>query len=180
LFGLFAGLAVAAPQVYHSPGDDGAPAAGAPSIPEGGVQSVYLYIDGGSSASQPGTACDVGQGEEVCGYELVLTGLTGLTLSSFTPDTGANLVVNLAAGGMTINGLDTVSPSPGPQRIGELQVDAAIGGALELTSGETVGADLQTDPLATKTVVTVPEPGWATALGSGLALLAALGRRRGR
>ena len=73
--------AVAA-QVYHSPNDDGQPAAGPPQISEGGVQSVYLYIDGGTSASAGGTACATGSGSELCGYTLTLTGLAGVDPSS--------------------------------------------------------------------------------------------------
>ena len=45
-----------ATEVYHSPNDDGQPAVGPPSVPAGGLQPVYLYIDGGVSASAGGTA----------------------------------------------------------------------------------------------------------------------------
>jgi hypothetical protein len=178
-------LPVAAPasavtQVYHSPGDDGVPAPGEASVPEGGVQSVYLYIDGGAAVSGAGTACDTGQGDEICGYELVLTGLGGLTLSAFNPDAAADVVLNLGAGSVLINGLDSEAPTPGPKRIGELQVNAVADGELELTSGETVGANLSEESIPTTTVVTVPEPGHFVLLGSGLAMLAALSRGRAR
>ena len=179
LLGLCApGSALAVTQVYHSPNDDGV--AGSTDIPSGGTQSVYLYIDGGAAASAAGTACHVGTGDEVCGYDLELTALTGLTLSSFTPDGLADLLVNFSAASMKLNGLDTQSPVPGPHRIGELVVNAVVGGALELTSGEVVGADLTSEALAPGTLVTVPEPGHVLLLASGVGLLIGLGRWRVR
>jgi hypothetical protein len=170
----------AATQVYHSPNDDGQPPAGTPSVPTGGVQSVYLYIDGGPSASAANTACDTGSGNEVCGYTLTLTGSTGLSLAGFTPDAGADVLHDLTALEFRINGLDTTAPTPGPQRIGELMVNALEGGSLDLTSGEVIGADLASETLASSGIVTVPEPAVLMQLAAGGALLACLGHGRMR
>jgi hypothetical protein len=180
---LWVAMAVFAPtadatQVFHSPSDDGVPAAGQPSVAEGGVRSVFLYVDGGAAASAGGSVCLSGDGDEVCGYSLGLTGLGGLTINGFNADGGADLIVNQSAGSILINGLDPVAPTPGPKRIGELLVNAATGGSLELTSGEVIGADLGSELLASGTVVTVPEPGGLLAMLSGLGLLRALARRR--
>ena len=169
-----------ATQVYHSPNDDGQPAAGPPSVPEGGVQPVYLYIDGGASASAGGTACDTGTGNEVCGYTLTLTGLAGLTLAGFTPDVGADLLHDLSSLELRINVLDTAAPTPGSKRIGELSVNALAGGSLELSSGEVIGADLSSEILPVGEVVAVPEPGVLLQLACGSALLACLGHHRAR
>jgi hypothetical protein len=177
---LLCASAASAAQVYHSPNDDGQPAVGPPAVPEGGVRSVYLYIDGGASASPVETACDTGTGSEVCGYTLTLTGLTGLTLAGFTPDAGADLLHDLSALELRVNGLDTQAPTPGPKRIGELSVNAVAGGSLELTSGEVIGADLSSETLTSGEVVAVPEPGALLQLVSGAALLGCLGRRRAR
>jgi hypothetical protein len=171
---------VIASQVYHSPNDDGQPAAGPPSIPEGGVQTVYLYINGGAAASAVDTACATGTGSEVCGYTLTLTGLAGLTLTGFTPDVGADVMYDADAVELIINGLDTVAPTPGPKRIGELSLNAVSGGSLELTSGEVIGADLASEALASGEVVAVPEPGALLQLVCGAALLGCLGKRRVR
>lgn len=172
--------AATATDVFHSPNDDGLPAAGAPLVVEGGVQSVYLYIDGGPTASASATACDTGTGNEVCGYTLTLTGLSGLTLVGFTPDPGANLLSDTTGLALRVNGLDTAAPTPGPKRIGELQVNAVAGGSLELTRGEVVGADLSSETLVSGEVVAVPEPGVVFQLMTGTALLGCLNRRRAR
>jgi hypothetical protein len=168
----------AAVQIFHSPGDDGVPATGPATIAEGGVQTVFLYIDGGPTASAVDAACDVGVGDEVCGYELALSGIGGLTLASFNADPGADVMVALSAGSIAIGGLDTVAPAAGPKRIGELNVNSVAGGELALTGGEAVGADLTSETILPGTVVTVPEPMQVLLLGSGLILLASLHARR--
>jgi hypothetical protein len=177
---LLAGVSAAETLIFHSPGDNGLPAGGSPTVAAGAAQSVFLYINGGAVSSAPGTPCDTGSGSEVCGFDLQLTGLSGLTLTGFTADPGANLVSNLSAGEIRLNGLDSLAPTPGAKRIGELVVDAPIGGSLDLASGEVVGADLGIEVLSAQTVVTVsvPEPGMAGLLLSGAALLVLLERRR--
>jgi hypothetical protein len=169
-----------ATQVFHSPNDNGQPAGGFPDIPSGGVRSVYLYIEGGASASPLGTACDTGTGNEVCGYTLTLTALTGLTLVGFTPDGAANLLHDITALEFRVNGLDTLAPTPGPKRIGELLVSGVEGGSLELSSGEVIGADLSSEILETDQIVYLPEPGALLMLASSVALLGCLGHWRAR
>jgi len=168
----------AATQVYHSPNDDGAPAAGQPTIAEGGVQPVYLYVDGGATASAPGSVCDTGQGDEVCGYTISLTGADGLTLSGFVADGAADLMVNQSGNSIVINGLDPVSPTAGPKRIGVLSVNATAGGSLSHDGGEVVGADLGSEVLAAETIAFVPEPAGIAVWAMGISLLGVLGRRR--
>jgi len=175
----WAGTATAT-QVFHSPNDDGAPAAGTPTIAEGGVQSVFLYIDGGAAPSAVDTACDTGTGDEVCGYTLTLTGSSGLTLVGFTPDGGANLLHDIDALEFRVNGLDTQAPTPGPKRIGELTVNAVAGGSLDLTAGEVVGADLSSETLASGEIVAVPEPAVLVQLAAGMLLLRCLTAHRAR
>ena len=109
-----------------------------------------------------------------------LAGLFGLTFSAFNADPGADLLVNFAAGSVRINGLDPVTPSTGPWRIGELLVNAAFGGEVELTSGEVIGADLASELLSPQTLVSVPEPGRLLMLASGFGLLLGLARARAK
>lgn len=168
--------ALALTSVYFSPADDGL--SGGTTIPETGLQSIYLYINGGPTASAGGSACHEGSGDEVCGYDVELTGLNGLTFSAFNEDPGADLLVNLGASSLRINGLDTTAPSPGPQRIGELQVNSVTGGEVELTSGEVIGANLESEALSSIVLVAAPEPTFFALLASGVAMLTFLARLR--
>ena len=59
-------------------------------------------------------------------------------------------------------------------------VNAVIGGSLELTTGEAIGADLASETLPVAEVVAVPEPRVLLQLASGSALLLWLRRKRGR
>jgi CubicO group peptidase (beta-lactamase class C family) len=173
---LFSTAPALAAQVFHSPNDDGVPGSG--QVPPGSP-SVFLYLDGGPAASAPGTACNDGTGDEVCGFDLELTGVGGVTFTSFDADPGADLLVNLGASSVRINGLDPVAPGVGPQRLGQLFLSASSG-EVELTTAETVGADLSSETLSAQTLVTVPEPSQLITLLSGGSLLAALARTRRR
>ncbi len=178
LFIILLAPTLASAQIYHSPGDDGQPAAGPPTVAEGGVQPVYLYVSAGTTASSAGTACDTGTGNEVCGIEVLLTATTGLTFVGFTPDGAADVVTNLSATSFMLGALDTQAPTPGPTRLGVLQVNAVSGGGVDIESGEWVGADLSSTTIAPDTLVSVPEPGEVALLVAGLGLLLGLARRR--
>lgn len=167
-------------QVFHSPNDDGQPAGGFPLIGAGGVRSLYLYIDGGAVASPVGTACHTGTGSEVCGYTFTLTALNGLALVGFTPDENADLLHDISGLELRVNGLDTLAPTPGPKRIGELLVNGVEDSSLQLSSGEVVGADLSSEILPSSEVVYVPEPGVIPLLVTGVLALGCLGCRRAR
>lgn len=163
-----------ATDLFHSAADNGIATS---LVSDGLAQTVFLYIETGQGASAAGTACDSGAGDEICGYDLDLTGIGGLTILSFTPEPSADLVANLDSGVLEINGLDSVTPGPGAQRIGELTIDGVIGATLQVDA-ELVGADLSTETLTATTVVTVPEPRLAIVLWAGvLALIALQGRR---
>ena len=141
---------------------------------------MYLYIDGGALASAVGTACYTGTGSEVCGYTFTLTGLNGLTLVGFTPDGSADLLHDISGLEFRVNGLDTLTPTPGPKRIGELLVSGVEDASLELSSGEVIGADLSSEILPSAEVVYVPEPGVMPLLVTGVVALGCLGCRRAR
>ena len=156
-------ITVHAAQIFHSDADDGI---ATPLVTGGPGQLVFLYIQQGAIASAPTTACATGLGDEICGYDLDLRGIGELTITAFTPDPASDLVSNLSGGVLQINGLDTVSPVPGPQRIGTLTIDGTVG-ALIKVDAEVVRADLSTETLVASTVVTVPEPSFLVALAFG-------------
>ncbi len=174
LFGL--PTASTASILFHSSADNGVANA---VVAEGTGQAIFLYIESGVVASAPGAACDSGGGDEICGYDIDLTGVGGLTITAFVPEPSANLVTNLNAGTLKINGLDSVSPTAGPQRIGELTFDGTIGATLEVDA-ELVGADLSIETLSASTVVTVPEPQFMILLIAGALMLVALRTRRAK
>lgn len=167
-------------EFFHSPSDDGQPASGAATIPDAGTQSVFLWVDGGASASAPGAACHDGAGDEVCGYSITLTGIGGLSFVSFSADGSADVAINQSPGTLILNGLDPVAPGAGPQRIGVVSVASATGGSVELTAGEVIGADLGSESIATHTLVEAPEPTMSALFMAGLATLVAFTKGRAR
>lgn len=167
-------------EVFHSPNDDGMQAGGSPTIAAGGTQPVYLYVDGGSTASTPGSPCHDGSGDEVCGFRVTLSGAGGLTIASFTPDGSADVVANESPASIVINGLDPVAPGTGPQRIGVLNVNAATGGSVQLDSGEVIGASLASESLVGGTIVTVPEPTALAMWAAGASMLVLISKGRAR
>ena len=67
------------------------------------------------------------------------------------------MVSRLQPTDLWLNGGNSSTGDLGPTRLFEVEVDAAPGGSLVLTSGESVGAALQDETLAPGTLVTVPE-----------------------
>jgi hypothetical protein len=173
---LFPGVAVAdTPVVYHSPDDSGVDV-GTVFLPQAGVENVHLYIDGGLTGSPEGMSCWVGPGQEICGWDLQLEGKGGLTILSYSAvgDVIAKQTLNL----LSLNGGDFAVGSLGPTKLAEIEVDTAAGGALVLTSGQTVGASLGLTDLPPADIVFVPEPGRLLLLAAGVGLLTVLRWRR--
>lgn len=174
---LLSGASFAAvPSVYHSPADDGVDPGAPVTIPGSGQSTLFLYVDGGNSASSF-DACHQGAGDEVCWWDLHLEGQTGLSLDSFTAS--GDVLSNLSGSVLRINGGDT-NGTLGPTKIGELTVSPSPGGTLELTAGNSVSSALNLHVIPPTTVVTVPEPGQVTLLAAGIGLLWHLNRRRSR
>jgi hypothetical protein len=170
------GLAIptqaAPPVLYHSPADDGVPLPAPIAIGPGASFTAYLYLDGGTNPSSE-TRCSNGTGDEVCFWNLSLQATTTLTISSFTPEPG--IVHHETASSLGINGGDPWRGDLGPRRVGEVVVEGgAMGGALELVSGEYVDSSLVVGTIDPATVV--PEPGYGASLLFGALLLGRLAR----
>ena len=183
-FASMASHAAAPPTVYHSTElDQSNP--GTHTVGES-VETLSLFLATGAAASDSVNeeVCVDGDGDEVCGFTLVIEAVDGLSLGSFTPDAGAGLVANLdtAAGALRINRL---GPALGPNTIlplGSLQVvPGVVAGEIRVhAESESVLARLQlesidgNDPLARY----LPEPGAALGLALGGLVLGGLSRRR--
>lgn len=165
--------------VYHSPDDNGANPGGAAGLPIGPGESFFLWLDAGFAASPPGTACDNGDGREICGYEVVIDALGSAFFVDFIPQ--SNVVHRLTPNQLQVNGIFALNPTVGAVRIGELKVaNGGVSGAVVVMGGEVVLAALQVEMVSQSTVATVPEPfGWVP-LMAGMALLAGLQDRRAR
>lgn len=184
--------ATGTPVVYHSPDGTGTPPSGTqpPVIASENDQQLNLYIDYDNSpdvgaSSGMGAMCEDEDGDETCGFDVLLKMTTDTaTFDSFTPasakivgyidpDTRTTLRVN----GVDVNGMAI------PAVIGTLTVDALDANQLQITveGVHRVGAAGQLDAIQPAVVVNlVPEPGVELLLISGGAGLAALKRWRRR
>jgi hypothetical protein len=180
-----AGTASGQSVLYHSPAGDGAPPASPPpTLATTGPEWLNLYVDrsaGGATAT--GVPCEDGEGEEVCGWEVVLKATPGAAFEAFSPSDGVEFVLTPTE--FKANGLSAVAPGTDPLLLGYLGVestDALTGGTISVESGSVVTSDLSLDPIAADdvAVVPLPEPGAWLQLGSSIAGLAALAAWRKR
>ncbi len=163
------------PALYHSPNDDGV-SGGVPAfVPEGQTVTLHLYLGVGSVASTA-DPCFQGDGDELCGYQLRLTG-SGVNLQSFT-GADPDILSNLVSPQIDLTGGDFEFGELGPTKLGDLVIDGpAPGGTLDLEVGDFVTTLLAKEQATTPTtIVQVPEPGGPLLLALGCALLAALRR----
>lgn len=178
---LAAGQAAAQAAVYHSPANDGVIPAATPVLPTSGPEWLHLYADtAGNAATASGTACEDGDGDEICGWHVSIQAAAGAELLSFTPATG--VVYSLTTSALTAAGVGANPPSVAPYWIGDLLVqstDPSMATSIEAGGVHVVTADLSVQPIAVNTVATIPlpEPGRGAGLAAGLACLAALRRR---
>jgi hypothetical protein len=156
--------ALAMPSVYHSPNDDGQ-APGGPPVLATGVQTLHLYIDGGSqvSASLP---CEAGDGDEVCAWEVTITPTGDISFLGFVD--GLGVESNFSISSLRAIGGDPYAGDVGPTKMGDLTIDSTISGTVELESGSAVGAAQSLSSLTPTEIVSVPEPALTWLLISGV------------
>jgi hypothetical protein len=179
------------PVVYHSSDDSGTPPSGStpPEIVAENNEQLYLYIDydnnpdvGASSGA--GTMCENKDGDETCGFDVLITMTTDAAIfASFAPDS-TDIVGYIDPGTQTslsVNGIN-VDGMPIPARIGMLTVDGLGANQLQIVvqGVHRVGAAGQLDAIQPHVIVNLPEPGGRLLLTSGIAGLAALYRLRQR
>ena len=180
LAGLLAATeAIAAqPVVYNSPADDGANPGTSVSFPLGGIQTLYLYGDGGSLVSSSGVVCEDGSGEETCGWDVLVEARGGVTFTEFRP--ASDIHHSLGPVTLRFNGGNHQLGQLGATKLGELDIDTSAEGSVQISGGQTVDAGLRLHDLHVTRLILVPEPGAISSLLAGSALLSALARwRRG-
>ena len=165
------------PVLYHSPGDDGV-SGGVPAyVGVGAGVTLHLYLGVGATASTA-DPCFQGDGDELCGHRLRLTG-SGVEFQTFTP-ADPDLIFKVDLDEFLLTGGDFQTGELGPTRLGDLVIDAlSVGGSVDLTLGEFVTTQLAKETTATPTtIVTVPEPTGTLPLALGAGLLVLLHRHR--
>ena len=168
------------PVLYHSASDDGVPPASVPIETGSPGVTLFLYLGAGGLASNIGTPCVDGDGDELCGWEWVLESTGSATILGFVPDPLQDIVARTAAAELAATGGDAVAGELGPIRLGELSLDVAGSDwSVSVVAGTAIDASFGLTNLATRPIA-APEPRGLAQLAAGLLLLAALGRRRPR
>ena len=167
----------AAPSVYFSPFNNGDAPATPPEIPSSGQTMIYLYLDGGSSASLS-DPCFQGPGEEVCGWDIKIQAVGGLSLVSF--DGAGDVVSHISGDTLRFNGGDVGSGTLGAVKLGDLLVIGAADSSLELLTSQSINSMLGTETIAPSSLLTTPEPGLGLGLLIGSAFLGLSSRRAHR
>lgn len=179
------GAATAAPAavlVYHSPADDGVPAASPPVLDASAPENLDLYVDlPGTGATQSGIACESGDGTELCGWDFTLRASPGVGLYDFLPEAG--VVAQRTGKTLRVNGLHARNPATAPVRIGRLRVvrESESGGTVAVR-GVAVAADLSLETLPPTTIaqITVPEPALGVQIGWMMSIVAGVAAHSGR
>jgi hypothetical protein len=177
---LAAGRADAQAALYHSAGNDGVPPTTTPVLPSPGPEWLHLYADtAGSNPTTSGTACEDGDGNEICGWHVTVQAGPNAELLSFTPAPGVyyNLSTSQVVDELTATAVSVVSPpSVAPVWVGDLLVqstDPTLPSQVDVTGVHVVTADLSAQPVAVATlaILPVPEPGQLAGLLAGCSLL---------
>ncbi len=94
-----------------------------------GTTELNLFIHQDGVAADPNGACSgtAAAGAEFCGWDLHIVS-SGVTLDSFVPEPGTDIVFNLTSGEFRGNGGDPLLGQVGTHRIGTLTVSPAAGG----------------------------------------------------
>ena len=183
------------PIAYYAPGDDGIRLCPAPEL-ETFPATLHLYIDSGPLAStNANDVCepDLGDGDELCAFEVAVTLTGGLTIESYTP-AGSNPPPaplefitgerhNAPGPGsqeLRVAWLATGAGPVGPIKIGDLVVDwdGSEGTARVGASSAGIDAGLRIQQIPPLDLIRLPEPAAAWGLAAGAVFLAWLARRR--
>jgi len=166
--------------VYHSPADDGVAPTSVPIEIGGPLVTLFLYIDAGATATTTGTPCVDGDGDELCAFEFRLQAGGDAAIEAFVPDPGVDVVQRTSANDFAVVGGDAVDGTPGPIRVGAL--DLTVGSpawSVVLGSGTSVDAGFTLTPIDATTLA-APEPSGPAPGALAVLLLLSFARRRRR
>jgi len=142
-------------EVFQDPDNSGTNPGGPVRV--SGTTGLNLFIHRDGVAADPNGACSgtAAAGDEFCGWDLHIVS-SGVTLDSFVPEPGTDIVFNLTSGELRGNGGDPLLGQVGTHRIGTLTVTADEGavGSVDVVGNLYVTSFLQTatilsNPLAT-------------------------------
>ena len=168
------------PSVYHSPADDGLAASTTPVEPGSPLVTLFLYVDAGPSPTSTGTACEDGDGDELCAWEFRLEASGAATIQAFLPDPGRNLETRVSTSEFAAVGGDAIGGQLGPIRVGALDLSvASTQWTVSVGDGSAVDAGFVLVPLSQSAIAT-PEPSSKALILAGLGLLVIFARRRRR
>jgi hypothetical protein len=130
-------------------------------------ESVELRIDLGSDVST-GSVCEDGDGDELCAADLLVTLDGPGSIDAFSPGSGVIYEPDPPTTALRLNVLQSLSPpTPGPQDLGTLTVDASGG-----WQGTPIRIDVSGQAVnAAGSLVTIPTRTIALPEASGRALL---------
>lgn len=165
-------------RVYHSPADDGVPPGSLPIEPGVPMVTLFLYVDAGPGTTTTGTPCVDGDGDELCAFEFSLEALGDATIDAFVPEPGIDVIHRTSASDFAVVGGDAVNGTPGPIRVGALDLDVASPDwSLSVGAGTSVDASFALTPISTAAVA-APEPNGAAPSAFLVVLLVVFARRR--
>ncbi len=144
-------------EVFQDPTNTGTNSGGSVVISSATNLNLFIHQDG--VAADPNGACSgtAGAGDEFCGWDLHIIS-SGVTLDSFVPEPGTDIVFNLTSGEFRGNGGDPLLGQVGTHRIGTLTVSPAAGGGavgtVDVVGNLYVTAFLQTATLPSNALAT--------------------------
>jgi len=149
---------------------------------------VHVWLAGGGNISTPAPCAAGANGNEICGFNLVLTHSGPFEFNDFVGDTsfdssggGLPFKVSLTPGRVAINALDLGTPGAGNRHLGILTITSNAATELDVVSveGAVIRSNLVMAPVV-QVPILVPEPAFGSALVMGAMGLVALTGARAR